>query len=123
VTTRTARPLKACAGLLLLAVLALAPASRAEEPAAPVAKISITRDGAVSLDGHPISPADLKDPLARLAERKGEVWYYRENAGADPPPEAMAVIQAIIDAHLPVRLSTKPDFSEFTRIPPKPGQQ
>jgi len=39
----------------------------------------------------------------------GAVWYHRESPGQEPPPEALAVLQAIIDARLPVKLVEK-DF-------------
>jgi hypothetical protein len=45
------------------------------------------------------------------------VWYYREAAGHEPPPIAMQVIQEIVSARLPIRLSSKPDYSDSVVAP------
>ncbi len=50
--------------------------------------------------------------IRELAKNKGEVWYYRQAPEADPHPNAMKVLKAIMDQNLPVRLSTKPDYSD-----------
>ena len=50
--------------------------------------------------------------VARTREGQGEVWYYREVPEADPHPNAMKVLEAIVDQNLPIRLSTKPDYSD-----------
>jgi len=47
-----------------------------------------------------------------LKQSGGKVWYYRENASGEPHPNAMKVIALVADNKLPVRLSTKPDFSD-----------
>jgi hypothetical protein len=41
------------------------------------------------------------------------VWYYREGAGAELPPEAKQVMKLVVDNKLPVSLCTKPDFSDY----------
>lgn len=101
-----------CALAVALALGALAPAG-ATAQGRPFAKVSVTRAGVVSYDGRTVSLAELRSDLARLAKGKGEVWYYREDPAGEPAPEALAVIEAIMRARLPVRFATKPDFSAF----------
>jgi hypothetical protein len=86
------------------------PASSRE--GAPVAKVKVLADGTILLDDRRVTVDELKKAFAELQDRNGAVWYYREEAEGEPPPEAMAVIQAAVEARLPVRLSTKPDFSD-----------
>jgi hypothetical protein len=76
-----------------------------------ILKISVLLDGSLLLDGRPIAFADL----SRAIESAGAgttVWYYREQGESDPPPVAMEVIKCIAARKLPVRLCSKPDFSE-----------
>ena len=77
-----------------------------------VLKIAIRASGEISVDGRPTTLEALIPMLRELANNKGEVWYYREAPEADPHPNAMKVLKAIVDQNLPVRLSTKPDYSD-----------
>jgi hypothetical protein len=77
-----------------------------------VAKVAVSADGRVELDGSVASLEELRAAFAELSRADGVVWYYREAADAEPHPLAMEVVQAIIDARLPVSMSTKPDFSD-----------
>jgi biopolymer transport protein ExbD len=76
-----------------------------------ILKIAVTATGQISADGRPITLEALIPMLRELAENKGEVWYYRDAPEADPHPNAMKVLEAIVDQSLPIRLSTKPDYS------------
>jgi hypothetical protein len=76
-----------------------------------VAKISVYSDGRIALDGRDVEIEGLRTRFATLSKDKGAVWYYREASSADPPQNAMLVVQAIVDAHLPVSMSSMPDFS------------
>lgn len=76
-----------------------------------VFKISVLADGSLLLDGNAITLPDLSAAL-QSAEPADVVWYYRENAAADGPPIALEVMKLIAQQRLPVRLSTKPDFSD-----------
>jgi hypothetical protein len=40
------------------------------------------------------------------------VWYYRESAQAQPPPEATRFVDLVIKYRLPIGFSTKADFSD-----------
>ena len=65
----------------------------------------------------------LRESLKKLSQEKGVVWYYREAATAEPPQEARQVIQAAIDARLPIRLSSRPDYSDSIGMDGKPIKQ
>ena len=74
-----------------------------------IAKVEVDRAGRIYLNGRIVTLENLKRDLSRLHKVNGAVWYHRENPHQDPPPEALAVLQAIIDARLPVKLLEK-DF-------------
>jgi hypothetical protein len=76
-----------------------------------VAKVAVYADGRIALDGREIQIEELRSQFMKLSKDKGAVWYYREASSAYPPPVATLVIQAIIDARLPVSMSSLPDFS------------
>jgi hypothetical protein len=66
-----------------------------------VLKIAITASGEITADGRPTSLEALIPILRELAKNKGEVWYYREAPQADPHPNALKVLSAIVDQNLP----------------------
>jgi hypothetical protein len=79
-----------------------------------ITKIKVNRDGVILLNDEAVTIEALKDSLAKVGQSAGSaVWYYRDNPAGEPHPNAMLVLQAIVNAKLPVRLSTKPDFSDF----------
>jgi len=77
-----------------------------------VLKLAVMSDGRITVDGEPQTIESVRESLKQLAEERGVVWYYREAAAAEPPPEAMQVMEAIIENRLPVRLSSRPDYSD-----------
>jgi len=77
-----------------------------------VLRIAITASGQITADGRPATIETLIPILRELGKKKGEVWYYREAPEADPHPNAMKVLAAIVDCNLPVLLSSKPDYSD-----------
>jgi hypothetical protein len=77
-----------------------------------VLRIQVTASGEISTDGQPTTLEHLPDRLKTLKEVNGAVAYHRENPEADPHPNAMAVIQLVVEHKLPIRLSSKPDFSD-----------
>jgi len=81
-------------------------------PDAPKVKIAVMADGRILVDGSPASIDAVRVSLKQLAEQKGVVWYYREGGADKAPPEAIEVIQSVIENRLPIRLSTLPDFSD-----------
>lgn len=76
----------------------------AEQKLGEIAKVKVDRAGRIYLNGGIVSLEALKREFSRLQKVNGAVWYHRENPHQDPPPEALAVLQAIIDARLPVKL-------------------
>lgn len=74
---------------------------------AEIAKVKVTKAGVIYLDGRKVTIDELKQEFSRLKQANGAVWYYREDPQGEPPAQAMAVIEAIVEAQLPVRLVEK----------------
>jgi hypothetical protein len=81
-------------------------------PNAPTLKIAVMVDGRITVDDSPATIGSVRVSLKRLAERKGVVWYYREAGQTKAPPESAEVMRAVIENRLPIRLSSRPDFSD-----------
>jgi hypothetical protein len=77
-----------------------------------IAKVGVSADGQIELNGAVASIEDIRATFAGLARDNGVVWYYREAASGEPHPNAMLVVQAVVEARLPISMSTKPDFSD-----------
>lgn len=80
--------------------------------AATILKVSVLGDGSLLLDGSPVDLSSLAAALDAAPEGNAAVWYYRENAAGEAPPAALQAMKLITDRRLPIRLSTKPDFSD-----------
>jgi hypothetical protein len=80
-------------------------------PNAPTLKIAVMADGRITVNGSPATMDSVRVSLKRLAQ-KGVIWYYREEGQSKAPPESSEVIQAVIENRLPIRLSSRPDFSD-----------
>lgn len=81
-------------------------------PNSPVLKIAVMADGRITVDGSPSTIDSLRASLQTLAKQQGVVWYYREPGQAKAPPESSQVMQAVIENRLPIKLSSRPDFSD-----------
>jgi hypothetical protein len=81
-------------------------------PNAPTLKIAVMADGRIMVDGSPATIYSVRVSLKQLAKQKGVVWYYREAGQGKAPPESTEVIQSVIENWLPIRLSSRPDFSD-----------
>jgi hypothetical protein len=81
-------------------------------PNAPTLKIAVMADGRITVNGSPATMDSVRVSLKRLAEQEGVVWYYREEGQSKASPESSEVIQAVIENRLPIRLSSRPDFSD-----------
>ena len=77
-----------------------------------VLKISVLKSGEIMADGVKVSVDQLDPLLAAHSQKRGVVWYYREAGAEEPPPQATQVIQLIAKHKRPIRMSTKPDFSD-----------
>lgn len=93
--------------LLALAVLPLVGDER------PIVKVSVLASGQLLVDGQPSDMQQLQAALKRIGEVDGAVWYYRENGFEEASPQAMRIIDLVIDMHLPISMSSKPDFSDY----------
>jgi len=89
-------------------------------PNSPVIKIAVFTDGRITADGIPATIDSLRESFKKLAEQKGAVWYYREEGQGEPPPQGMQVIWAVVEARLPIRLSSRPDYSDSIGLDGKP---
>jgi hypothetical protein len=78
----------------------------------PVLKIAVMRDGSITADGVATSIAPLRALLKSHAEQNGVIWYYREAPQLKASLEAMEVMRSIAENRLPVRLSSRPDYSD-----------
>ena len=76
-------------------------------------KVSVLSNGSILLDGMPVALSNLKAALEQADKTTGRVLYYRENAGAEPPPQSKEVMDLVIANRLPISLSSKPDFSDY----------
>ena len=85
------------------------------EPRGPIVRIQVGKAGEIWVDGARTTLEALRPRLAELRARDGVVWYHRAAAGGEPPPEAMAVIQLVIEHRLPISMSLRPDFSDVVR--------
>jgi hypothetical protein len=83
-------------------------------------KIAVMANGRITVNDSPATMESLRASLRQLAERKGVVWYYREAGQAPPPPQSAEVIQAVIEARLPIKLSSRPDYSDAIGMDGRP---
>jgi hypothetical protein len=77
-----------------------------------IIKISLLASSQLLLNGRPVSLADLRQMLDRQAGKDAVVWYYRENADTLATPIAQELMAIVVKKRLPIRLSTRPDFSD-----------
>src|SRR5260370_29538884 len=74
-------------------------------------KIGVLASGAILLDGQPGDMEQLDAALERAKQDHGQVWYYRELAGAPPSAAGSAVVPRVVQRKLPISFSSKPGFS------------
>ena len=77
-----------------------------------ILKVSVLADGRLLLDGNPVTLTELSRAIQSTPQTGAAVWYYRENAEGQGPAIALEVMKLIMERRLPIRLSTKPDFSD-----------
>jgi biopolymer transport protein ExbD len=75
-------------------------------------KVAIFADGSITVDGKPAALEELAKHLESTKNASGTVWYFREAANDEPHPNAMKVMELVLNNRLPITLSTKPDFSD-----------
>ncbi len=79
-------------------------------------RIYLDAAGVITVNGHVVPPADLPQALASLKPQPTEVCYSRANAQREPPPGAMAVMEAIIALRLPVGFYTDGTFKTRVKL-------
>jgi hypothetical protein len=80
------------------------------------AKIFLSADGIVTLNGRKVDAAQLKNALLSLSPKPTMVCYSREAPQGEPPPAMPAVLDAIMAMRLPIGLFTDGTFT----VPVKP---
>jgi len=92
-----------------------------------VVRIRVSKAGEIWYDDVRTTLDALRLRLVELRARGGAVWYHREAGASAPPPEAMAVIQLVIEHRLPISMSTRPDFADVVQpdgsVVPRRGPQ
>jgi hypothetical protein len=76
----------------------------------------VASNGQIQLNGEPAEPAKVDEALKLLARRQGVVLYGREGADGEPHPNALRVLQMIVEHQLPVSMSTKRDFRDVVDV-------
>ncbi len=76
-------------------------------------KISVLSSGEILLDGKAARLSAIQDALEKADRKEDFVLYYREGSGAEPPPQALRVMNLIVTQELPVSFSSRPDFSDY----------
>ena len=80
------------------------------------ARVFLTADGRVTLNGRKVESSHLAAELQALTPKPTVICYSRENPQGEPHPAMTVVLQAIMSARLPVGL-----FSDATfQTPVKP---
>ena len=79
-------------------------------------KVSVLATGELVLDGQPVTLPALEQALGQATKDDTVVWYYRENAAGDPPAVVAKVMNLIAANRLPVRFSSRPDFSDTVTL-------
>ena len=79
----------------------------------PSARICVTLDGALQLNGMYVDLNAVTAELQRLKSVNGTVYYYREASGTQTHPTAGIVFDLILDAQLTLMRISTPDFSEY----------
>lgn len=99
-------------GVLIL-VLFFAVAVAFDLGEGPVAQVRVSRAGQVELNGNRVTREQLSAALARLADQGGRVQYYGEGWDEPMSEEAAKVFKVVVDAQVPIQLSSKPDYSDY----------
>ena len=66
--------------------------------------VHVTAAGIITANGREVSLDQLKQEFARLASVGGTVRYSRDDPHRDPHPNAMKVMEALVDAKLPIEM-------------------
>src|SRR5437762_1716656 len=86
-----------------------APPPAPAAPAAGLARIVVTNQGTITVNGKPSTLDQVKTLLASATDRPTSIEYSREDRDHDPTPEAAPVVHgllsAIMDSKIPVKMA------------------
>jgi hypothetical protein len=89
-------------------------AAASPAPTSSEVKVGLFRDGHIEINGRTTTLAEV--PAALKSAKGDSVAYYREGGAGEPSGEQEAALKPLLDAvmktSLPLRLSSKPDFSD-----------
>jgi hypothetical protein len=78
--------------------------------------VSLPADGTILIDGEAVAQKDVAAKIESLKPTAKSVVYYREDAQGKPNYDRLLQIEAVLTEvaklHLPLSLSSKPDFSD-----------
>jgi hypothetical protein len=86
--------------------------SKLSMPDSPYIRVYINKSGVIALDGKAATFDEAGKAFAVLAKRKGVVLYARESPEEEPHPNAVKVLNLVIQNKLPVRLCMTMDCSD-----------
>lgn len=100
--------------LVFIALIALDPAlPLPEERPVHIAKVRVSHAGEVEMNGVRLNHEEFRSALEKLKDRGGAVWYYRERSSEPASEEVLKVVRIVGEAGVPVRMSSRPDFSDY----------
>jgi len=79
-------------------------------------RIYVDASGVVTVNGRAVPASRLPQTLASLMPQPTEVCYSRANAQSEPPPNAMAVMEAVASLRLPVAFYTDGTFTRRVKL-------
>ena len=102
-------------GLLIAAALTfdIGAAPEGEARDMPVVRVRVSQAGQIEMNGVKLTREELRNALTKLKADGGGVMYYRERWNEPPSAEAAKAFEVITEAGLPIRMSSKPDFSDY----------
>jgi hypothetical protein len=80
--------------------------------AAGASRLVLSEDGELSLDDEALTMDALPAKIGEVKARGGSIWYHRAGPRDQRPPEAMQVLNILVEAQVPVQLY---EDAEFTR--------
>ena len=78
-----------------------------------ILKVSVFRDGKVEIDGNELTIDEATQQIVAASGSETPVYYYREAGEEEPHPNASKIIASVVEAKLPISLSSEPDFSTY----------
>ncbi len=75
-------------------------------------KVAVFVDGKTTADGEPVDLDVLARKMEIAKKVNATVLYYREASDKEPHPNAIKVMELVVQNKLPISLSTKADYSD-----------